>query len=59
MKVGDLVRHTGMPSLGMGIIVGLERPPFDAQGSYVRWFWDGGYVSLELNGMLEVVSESR
>ena len=57
MKVGDLVKHKG--SLGVGIIVGLERPPFDAQGSYVRWFWDGGFVSLELNEILEVLSEER
>ena len=57
MKVGDLVKHKS--SLGMGIIVGLERPPFDAQGSYVRWFCFGGYVSLELNEMLEVLSEER
>ena len=57
MKVGDLVKHKS--SLGVGIIVGLERPPFDAQGSYVRWFWDGEYVSLELNEMLEVLSEER
>ena len=57
MKVGDLVKHKS--SLGVGIIVGLERPPFDAQGSYVRWFWDGGFVSLELNEILEVLSEER
>ena len=57
MKVGDLVKNKS--SLGIGIIVGLERPPFDAHGSYVRWFCFGGYVSLELNEMLEVLSEER
>jgi|7_EtaG_2_1085326.scaffolds.fasta_scaffold06756_7 hypothetical protein len=57
MKVGDLVRHKG--SLGMGIILGSEEPPYEEQGSYVRWFWDGGFVSLEFNEMLEALNESR
>ena len=57
MKVGDLVKNKS--SLGMGIIVGLEESPHEEQGSYVRWFCFGGYVSLELNEMLEVLSEER
>jgi len=56
VKVGDLVRHHG--SLGMGIVVGLEKPPFEEQGSYVRWLWED-FVSLELNIMLEALNESR
>ena len=57
MKVGDLVKHKC--SLGMGIILGPEEPPYEEEGSYVQWFWDGGFVSLELNEILEVLSEER
>ena len=56
MKVGDLVKHTG--SLGLGIVVGLEKPPYEKQGSYVRWLWED-FVSLELNGQLEALNDSR
>ena len=55
MKVGDLVRFKD--ALGMGIIVGPEEETPD-QGSYVRGLWEG-YVSLELNEHLEVLSEER
>ena len=54
MKKGDLVKHKS--SLGMGIVLGPEEPPYEEQGSYVRWFWDGGFVSLELNENMEVLS---
>jgi hypothetical protein len=57
MERGDLVKHKS--SLGMGIILGSEEPPHEEEGSYVQWFWDGGFVSLEDNRMLEVLSESR
>ena len=55
VKVGDLVRFKD--ALGLGIIVGPEEETPD-QGSYVRWLWEG-YVSLELNEHLEVLSEER
>ena len=57
MERGDLVKHKS--SLGMGIVLGPEEPPYEEEGSYVQWFWDGGFVSLEDNRMLEVLSESR
>jgi hypothetical protein len=56
VKVGDLVRHTG--SLGMGIVVGPEEHPYEEEGSYVRWLWED-FVSLEMNSMLEALSEER
>jgi hypothetical protein len=57
MERGDLVKHKS--SLGMGIVLGPEESPYEEEGSYVQWFWDGGFVSLEDNRMLEVLSESR
>jgi hypothetical protein len=56
VRVGDLVRHTG--SLGMGIVVGPEEHPYEEEGSYVRWLWED-FVSLEMNSMLEALSEER
>ena len=56
MKVGDLVKHHG--SQGLGIVLGFEEHPYEKQGSYIRWLWEG-HVSLELNEHLEVLSEER
>ena len=62
MKVGDLVRHHG--SRGVGIIIGVDpREGNNTIGgsrlSRVQWLGDEGYVSLEFDPMLEVLSESR
>ena len=62
MKKGDLVRHHG--SRGVGIIIGVDpREGNNTIGgsrlSRVQWLGDEGYVSLEFDPMLEVLSESR
>ena len=62
MKKGDLVRHHG--SRGVGIIIGVDpREGNNTIGgsrlSRVQWLGDEGYVSLEFDPMLEVLSETR
>ena len=65
MKKGDLVMHRS--SRGVGIIIGVDpREGNNTIGgsrlSRVQWLpanGDDGYVSLEFDPMLEVLSETR
>ena len=60
MKVGNLVKHKELPTLGIGLVT-------KHLGAHcmVQWTYEYGDVrvdpgpTLEVNNMLEVVSESR
>ena len=54
MKVGDLVSHTLIHDLMIGIIISREDRPF----VNVHWF-DGEGSTLEVTSKLEVVNEAR
>ena len=60
MKAGDLVKHSDIPSLGLGLVT----ENFGAH-IYVRWLYEAGDdrkdpgPTLERISMLEIVSASR
>ena len=56
MKIGDLVRYKELPSMGLGLIVGLKE---GSSGVFVRWLTMMNITSMEADLMLEVISESR
>ena len=63
MKVGDLVKHSDIPSLGLGLVT----EDFGASGAHicVQWLYEPGDdrknpgPTLETISMLEIVNESR
>jgi hypothetical protein len=60
MKVGDLVKHSDIPSLGLGLVM----KDYDRLMS-VQWIYEADDdrkdpgPTLEAASMLEIVSESR
>ncbi len=60
MKVGDLVKHSDIPSLGLGLVT----EDFGAHVC-VQWLYEAGDdrknpgPTLEVAGELEVISASR
>ena len=60
MKVGDLVRHKEISSIGLGIVTGIQGPrPVSVQWSNTipNQKHPPTGASLESNSMLEVISD--
>jgi hypothetical protein len=58
-KIGDLVRHTNIPSFGVGLITGRKE---GSAGLFVRWLDPKRATcktSMEIDLMLEVVNENN
>tara|TARA_Y100001963_G_C6788089_1_gene454012 strand:+ start:4534 stop:4716 length:183 start_codon:yes stop_codon:yes gene_type:complete len=60
MQVGDLVKHSNIPSLGLGLVT-----EYFGAHICVQWLYEAGDdrknpgPTLERISMLEVISESR
>tara|TARA_R110000824_G_scaffold27426_21_gene93314 strand:- start:556 stop:774 length:219 start_codon:yes stop_codon:yes gene_type:complete len=72
MKLGDLVKHTSIDSLGVGLVtelLGVHCMVLWPRGDWVYadlmaggkqgWAWMKGNPMLEANCMLEILNESR
>jgi hypothetical protein len=59
-KVGDLVRYTDIPSMGLGLVVGRQAK---SSGVFVEWLKPsrhaGGIRTLEADIMLEVINDNK
>ncbi len=59
VKVGDLVRHTNIPSWGAGLVVGRQT---NSSGFFVQWLDPRRRIcekSLEVDLLLEVISGNK
>jgi len=60
VKVGDIVRYTDIPSMGLGLVVGRQA---NSSGVFVKWLnpsrHTGGNKTLEADIMLEVINGNK